>query len=97
MNSSEIYVQTSIHEGYCLTIAEARYLCKPIVATCATGIMEQLTDGVNGTIVDMKSCEIAHAVDELLSDQALKDRYVTHLKQIDWNSYSDNMVKAISF
>ena len=97
MRASEIYVQTSIHEGYCITIAEARYLCKPIVATCATGISEQLTNGVNGTIVDMNPREITHAVDELLSNQALQDWYISHLKQIDWNSDSDNMVKAISF
>lgn len=97
MMRSEIYVQPSIHEGFCMTIAEARYLCKPIVTTCTIGALEQLTDGVDGTIVDMEPSEIACAVGDLLSNQALKDRYVSHLKQIDWNSDSNNMIKAISF
>ena len=94
---SDIYVQPSFHEGYCMTIAEARYLCKPIVATCTSGALEQLTDGVDGTIVDMNPCVIADAIERLLSDRELCDRYISQLKQIDWDSDSDRIAKVISF
>ena len=33
MKNADIYVQTSRHEGYCLTLAEAKCLCKFIIST----------------------------------------------------------------
>lgn len=95
MISSEIYVQPSIHEGYCMTIAEARYLCKPIVATCTTGALAQLTDGVDSTIVGMEAHEIANAVDDLLSNQAIREKYQSQLKQKQYDADCNSMMNAI--
>lgn len=50
INKSDIYVQTSFSEAYCLTVAEARILCKPIVTTDVPGIREQIIHGYNGLI-----------------------------------------------
>ncbi|WP_424767284.1 glycosyltransferase [Paenibacillus sp. sgz302251] len=50
--NADIYVQTSRHEGYCLTLAEAKCLSKPIVTTNFTGANEQIKDGYNGFIVE---------------------------------------------
>lgn len=97
MISSEIYVQPSIHEGYCMTIAEARYLCKPIVTTCTTGALAQLTDGVDSTIVGMEAHEIAKAVDDLLSNHTIKEKYQSQLKQKQYVSDYKSMMSAISF
>src|SRR5690625_1014037 len=47
---SDIYVQTSRHEGYCITLAEAKSLNKPIVTTNFTGANEQIVNGYNGLI-----------------------------------------------
>ncbi|MGL5244974.1 MAG: glycosyltransferase, partial [Sarcina sp.] len=49
---SDIYVQTSRHEGFCLTLAEAKCLNKPIVTTNFTGAKEQINHGENGYIVE---------------------------------------------
>lgn len=51
MAGADIYVQTSRHEGYCLTLAKAKYLHKPIITTNFIGAYEQIVDGYNGFIV----------------------------------------------
>lgn len=42
MKHCDIYVQPSLHEGYCITLAEAKLFGHPIVATDFTGAREQL-------------------------------------------------------
>lgn len=42
MKDCDIYVQPSRHEGYCITLAEAKCFNNPIVATNFTGAEEQL-------------------------------------------------------
>ncbi len=58
IENADIYVQTSRHEGYCLTLAEAKCLNKPIITTNFTGAIEQITDGSNGLIVECNEEEI---------------------------------------
>jgi glycosyltransferase involved in cell wall biosynthesis len=87
----DIYVQPSRHEGYCITISEAKGLNKPIVTTNFTGAKEQITDDVTGLIVGINSNEIYYGVKKLLSDAKQRNRLIeclgkekTHqLKQID--------------
>ena len=38
----DVYVQTSRHEGFCITVAEAKIFNLPIVATDVVGIRDQL-------------------------------------------------------
>lgn len=42
MAAADVYVQPSVHEGYCITLAEAKLFGMPIVATDFTGAREQL-------------------------------------------------------
>lgn len=58
IEKANIYVQTSRHEGYCLTLAEAKCLKKPIVTTNFIGAYEQIDDGNNGFIVDCSEEEL---------------------------------------
>ena len=97
MACADVYVQPSIHEGYCMTIAEARYLRKPIVSTCTTGALEQLTNRVNGTIVGISAQDIAGAIDELLTDYALRKKYEQNLEQMFAVSDYERIMKAINF
>lgn len=48
----DIYVQPSIHEGYCLTLAEAKVFNKIIISTDFSGAREQFENYKNGTIVN---------------------------------------------
>ncbi len=48
-----IYAQPSRWEAFCLTVAEAKAFCKPILATDFVGAREQLRDGETGLIVPL--------------------------------------------
>lgn len=50
IKEADIYVQTSRHEGYCLTLSEAKCLEKPIVTTDFIGAYEQIINKKNGMI-----------------------------------------------
>ncbi len=61
---SDLYVQTSRHEGYCLTIAEAKVFHLPIVSTNFAGAQEQL-DGTDNIIA--KECSVDCIRDSLIT------------------------------
>lgn len=67
MRACDIYVQPSNYEGYCIALAEARALCKPIVACDFAGAREQVKDGLNGFITGMSIEELYSAVVELVN------------------------------
>lgn len=64
----------SRYEGLCGVVNEARILDRPILATRVSGIDEQLTDGINGLIVDNDEEAILAGMTRMLSDPALRDR-----------------------
>jgi len=75
----DIYVQPSRHEGYCLTLAEARLLLRPIVTTNFVGASEQITDGETGVIVECSADAIADGVRKLLCDDGYRKRLSQNL------------------
>lgn len=46
----DLYVQTSVHEGYCITIAEALAFGKFVITTDVAGARDQIVHGQNGMI-----------------------------------------------
>jgi trehalose synthase len=46
-----IIVQKSLHEGFGLTVTEAMWKAKPVVATKVGGIQDQIEDGVQGLLL----------------------------------------------
>lgn len=81
MKECDIYVQPSRHEGYCITLAEARALNLPIVATDFSGAKEQILDGENGLIVKCSEDEIYHAVKRLIDDNNLRHKFTKKLSE----------------
>jgi trehalose synthase len=49
---SDIVVQKSLAEGFGLTVAEAMWKARPVVATRAGGIQDQIVDGESGILLD---------------------------------------------
>ncbi len=49
---STIVVQKSLAEGFGLTVAEAMWKARPVVATRIGGIQDQIEDGVTGVLLD---------------------------------------------
>jgi len=66
MRDCDIYVQPSRHEGYCITLAEARCFTAPIVATNFTGAAEQLKTFPKSVVTGMSAEEIAEGIMKFL-------------------------------
>jgi trehalose synthase len=69
---SEIVVQKSLAEGFGLTVAEAMWKERPVVASRIGGIRDQIVDGESGILIDDPTDLIgfAAAVQGLLGDKA---------------------------
>lgn len=79
IDQCNIYVQPSRHEGYCITLMEARLLGKPIITTCFTGAKEQIKNGENGIIVGINENEIYQAVVKLINNNDLRNKFSINL------------------
>jgi trehalose synthase len=70
-----VVVQKSIAEGFGLTVAEALWKARPVVASAVGGIQDQITDQVTGLLVDPRDpVAFGHAVCRLLEDPELAAR-----------------------
>ena len=49
---SEIVVQKSLAEGFGLTVAEAMWKARPVIASRSGGIQDQIVNGVTGVLLD---------------------------------------------
>lgn len=66
-----VVVQKSIAEGFGLTVAEAMWKGRPVVASRIGGIQDQIEDGVSGVLVDPADlAAYGRAVAALLGDPA---------------------------
>lgn len=74
MKQCDIYVQPSRHEGYCITLAEARCFNNPIISTNFTGASEQIIDNHNGLIVQFDEQQMYDSIVQILSDKSLEGR-----------------------
>lgn len=66
-----LYVQTSRHEGFGLTIAEARLLNIPVVTTEFDAVYNQMIQGKNGIVTEQDPQMVAEAIEKLLNDPNL--------------------------
>lgn len=73
--SATVIVQKSIEEGFGLTVAEAMWKGRPVVASDVGGLGQQVEDGVSGLLVgdphDLAA--FGGAVSKLIKDRALAD------------------------
>ena len=77
-----VVVQKSIAEGFGLTVAEAMWKSRPIVASAVGGIVDQIVSGAHGLLVadpaDLAS--FGTAVETLLRDRTEADRLSANAK-----------------
>lgn len=85
----DIYVQPSRHEGYCITLAEARCLKKPIITTDFTGAKEQIKHEETGLVVSIDENEIYNAVTKLIHNRVLGNTFSANLSKETFNSTRD--------
>jgi trehalose synthase len=67
---ADVVVQKSLAEGFGLTVAEAMWKARPVVASKIGGIQDQIVDGESGSLVDdpRDLTAFGNAVRELLDD-----------------------------
>jgi trehalose synthase len=70
-----VVVQKSLAEGFGLTVAEAMWKRRPVVASAVGGIVDQVTDGREGVLVDPGDLPgTGAAIERLLGDAELRAR-----------------------
>lgn len=82
MRACDIYVQPSYTEGYSTTICEAGMLGKAIVGTKPSGgIRDQITDGIDGLIVDATVDGVTEGILKLFDDKQLKQQFEIKIQE----------------
>lgn len=67
---SDVIVQKSLAEGFGLTVAEAMWKSKPVIAGSVGGIQDQIENGLSGVLVDPTDLEgVGREIDGLLDDR----------------------------
>lgn len=92
INASDIYVQSSRHEGYCIALAEAKILNKPIVTTNFAGAREQIINNKTGLISECNENDIYNNIKKLLDSEELRNRFKKNLKY-DMDNYNNDLYK----
>ncbi len=77
-----VVVQKSLSEGFGLTVTEAMWKGRPVVASRIGGIQDQIVDGEDGLLVDPTDLPaFGEAVRRVLEDPMLAARLGTNAKQ----------------
>ena len=73
---ARVITQKSLAEGFGLTVAEAMWKARPVVASRIGGIQDQIVDGESGVLLDDPHdlASFGRAIAELLDDPARADR-----------------------
>lgn len=79
MKACDIYVQPSRFEGYGITVAEAKALRKPIVATNIPEFQEQILNKKTGLLVKSNE-EMVNAIEKIINNKELKNIFIENLK-----------------
>jgi GT2 family glycosyltransferase/glycosyltransferase involved in cell wall biosynthesis len=76
LNEATAFVQTSVHEGFCLPPLEAMAAGAPVVCTDAHGNRDFCRDGENCLLVEPEPTAVAAAIDRVRRERDLRERLV---------------------
>lgn len=86
----DYYVQTSIYEGSCITLDEAKIFNKPIITTDFPAAKEKIFHKQNGYIVTMDADAIADGIETMMNDIELRRNCINYLIE-NKDRYSEQM------
>lgn len=101
---ADIFVLSSLMEGFGIVLLEAMSFGLPIIATKVGAISELIKDGLNGLLVPPADpSALAKAIDLLLRSPALRDQYgqsgykfvAEHYKFYSWESVGERVLQAM--
>jgi GT2 family glycosyltransferase len=92
-NQATVFVQTSIHEGFCLPPLEAMATGGAVVTTDSHGNRDFCADGENCLMPEADAASVAAAISRLLTDSKLRERLgeagITTAADYAWDSRID--------
>lgn len=80
MKKCDLYVQPSRHEGYGITLMEARMLCRAILASNIPVFREQIVDGMNGYLTELNSNSLADKIEYLFKNPVERKKTIEYLQ-----------------
>lgn len=90
MKNCDIYVQTSVKEGFGLTVSEAKILKKPIVCTNFPTAKEIINHEEDGLIVEHDISNIFDGIKKYLDDSNFREKVLKKLNSIEtYNSVNE--------
>lgn len=75
IKEADIYLQPSHYEGHCVTILEAKYLCRPIICTDFSGAKDELEHLHNGLITSFDEDDKLRQMNRILNDEHLRQQF----------------------
>ncbi len=97
---SDIFVSTSLYEGFGMAIAEAMYNRLPVVATNSGAVRYLVKDGVHGFLVPPRDHkQLAEKIKLLLESEGLRKKMGTEgfckAKKFDWNGTFNDVYRKM--
>jgi glycosyltransferase involved in cell wall biosynthesis len=98
MKDCDLYVQPSLHEGYCITLAEARCFDNPIIATNFTGAREQLIETGCGIVSNINENDLYLKIKEIFDNDKLREKIKSNLRNhtFDTSKEIDKLYKVVN-
>ncbi len=97
-SNAAFFLNTSLHEGFCLPIVEAQFCGTPVIASNRSALPEVAGDGA--LLVDATSPEdVAHAIKVLWTDEAaaraLSERGQINVARFSWDKAARLLLGAV--
>lgn len=75
IEQADLFVCASVHESYCLVVAESIILNTPVVSTRCTGPVELLENGKYGMLVSNDESGLYNGLLEMIENDNLRNKY----------------------
>ena len=83
LSNSDVYLLSSIHEGFGIVLQEAMQVGLPIVATNNGGQVDLIKDGKNGFLVNVNDYEsMANKISYLLRNKSIRESFKKENKKM---------------
>ncbi|MDP1845900.1 MAG: glycosyltransferase [Candidatus Moranbacteria bacterium] len=87
-SAGDIFVYASKSETQGMSLTEAMYTSLPIVAVRATGVQDIVEDGRTGFLVSEDKNEFQTAVEKLIDNESLRNKFGEEAKQVARKKYT---------
>ena len=91
VKASDLYVSTSLMEGYPNTIADSMYIGTPIVSTRCVGAPNILRDGKYGILTDFDEESIYQGIKKMMTEKSVYEHYKSVIKAFDFEKEAERI------